>query len=100
MQQVPAVLMSLGMSWCCIKLEAITNSNHNKKQLLKKNKKIVTDLSYRLDPGKIILKIFNFPLSENQEMPWLKHVTDSYFEIQNFCPQGHHDICAATVSWM
>jgi len=31
--------------------------------------KIPTDLSYWVDSGKIILKNFDFPLSENQKMP-------------------------------
>lgn len=42
--------------------------------------KIVTDLSYRVDPEKIILIKLNFPPSEKQKTPWFKTVTDSGLE--------------------
>lgn len=60
---------------------------------------MVTDLLYRVDPGKIVLKNFKFPLSESQEMPWLRRATDSHVEIKSFCPLGHHEFYATTGSW-
>lgn len=59
------MMMSLGMFMMLHKIRATLLI-----LILRRNSyKIVTDLSYRVDPGKIILKNFNIPLSENQKMP-------------------------------